>query len=99
VCFSDCPRLEPLPLGAIAAGEQAVVADAVEAFGQDVDEVRRTRTGPVSAGLDPPLIAILRAPSAAAGYQLRQQFGARAAAQKDLAQVASRDARRNTSRL
>jgi hypothetical protein len=28
--------LEPLLLGAIAAGEQAVVADAVEALGQDV---------------------------------------------------------------
>jgi hypothetical protein len=99
VCFSDCPQLEPLPLGAIAAGEQAVVADAVEALGQDVDEVHRTRTGPISVGLDPRLIATLRAPSAAAGYQLREQFGARATAQKDLAQVASRDAHRNTSRL
>ena len=38
MCFSDCPQLEPLPLGAIAAGEQAVVADAVENFGQDVEE-------------------------------------------------------------
>jgi hypothetical protein len=43
------------------------------------------------------LIARLRAPLAAAIHQPLEQSGIQAAAQKDLVQVASRDARQNTS--
>jgi len=45
-------------------------------------------TGQWSASLAFRLIATLRAPIAAAGYQPQEQFGVQATAQKDLAQVA-----------
>jgi hypothetical protein len=45
------------------------------------------------------LIGTLRAPLAAASHLPQEQFGVQATAQKDRAQVASRDARQNTSRL
>jgi hypothetical protein len=45
------------------------------------------------------LIGTLRAPLAAASYLPQEQFGVQSTAQKDPVQVASRDARQNTSLL